>query len=499
MSKRDLDLRKRARAPQCPQRLDNWENEGGSIRRMLPLGAHGASAGIARSDPGFALLDAMPLGILITNTNGEITYCNRASQDLYGTSEKGLLGVRWRQAIDTRDLTRIPAGKQSEPDQGAPSTFDARVITGEGKRAWTRQSIVPLVSNEAIGAHMHVIEDISAIKAAEKNRLKTLQALSRERERARVTLECIGDAVISTDAEGRVTYLNPVAEQLTGWSRDQANHQPLSRVFRVISTDSGLPIKNPAVQAMETLEVVKMPANSLLLRPDGSELGIEDSAAPILDESGKLTGAVLVFRDRMLSRESTTRMAYLARHDALTGLPNRVAFAERFDQAIRLAQRHDKRVGLLFIDVDDFKAVNDRLGHGVGDRLLRNVSKSLVACVRSTDMVCRYGGDEFAVLLSEINAPEDAGRVALKIRAAVSRPRWIQGRSLDIGLSIGISLYPDDGSCMDLLINRADTAMYEAKLDATGEHRFYHPGMQSRSHDGANVIQRTDAPTRSRR
>lgn len=443
--------------------------------------------------PETALLDALPLAALITTLDGNIIYANAACQTLYGSSTAELIGTHWCQAIDPRDQAAIPAGGHKTREQPDPLSFEVRMMTGSGRRIWVRHSIGGLASGLDADSRIHTIEDIDAIKASEQAVKVAKVALSQERERARVTLECIGDAVISTNAEGQVSYLNAVAEELTGWTRAAACGQPFSKVFNVVNADTGKPARNPAERAMESLEIVQLPANCLLLRPDGSELGIEDSAAPILDADGRLAGAVVVFRDRTLSREHTDKMAHLARHDALTGLCNRVAFAEHFDQAIKLARRHQHQVGLLFIDVDDFKQVNDSLGHEAGDRLLRDLSRKLTSCVRSSDLVCRHGGDEFLVLLSEVNRPEDAGSVARKIRAAAARPIQIKGHAVGLELSIGISLFPRDGTDIQSLMHRADTAMYLAKLDGKKDYCFYQAGMRLSVENVRNVAQRTDS------
>ncbi len=461
-----------------PEIPDDWENEGGSLSQRPVEEPVRTDPGGGHPDSAFALLDALPLGILITDHDGQITYSNPASHELYAASESSLRGTHWRQAIDARDQSAVPARGRQRNSEVRPVMFEVRIIARSGRRIWTRHSIEPLRLEQVPGGYIHTIEDISRIRAAEQARAATEEELSTERERARVTLECIGDAVISTDAKGQVSYLNPVAERLTGWSREKAEGQSLSRVFKVVDTDSGKPIHSPAELAMKGLEIVQMPANCLLIRPDGSELAIEDSAAPILDKAGRLTGAVVIFRDRRLSRENTARMAYLARHDALTGLLNRVAFAEHFDQALKLARRHRKRIGLLFIDVDQFKQINDKLGHKAGDRLLRDISRKLLASVRSTDLVCRHGGDEFVVLLGEISEAEDASRVAEKIYAATSKPCQIQGMQITLELSIGISLYPDDGADMETLMHRADVAMYRAKFDSAKHHYIYQSSME---------------------
>lgn len=486
----------------CVDAVVDWENEGGSLWQTPDANAPGSDPFTGSSDPDFALLDALPLGILITDKLGEITYSNSACQRMSEVSAAALAGFHWCRFVDARDHSAVPHDWHECDGRSQPLTFEVRVVTGSGRRIWTRHSIARL--GRVSGAHIHTIEDIDRTRAAEQARRAALKDLSRERERARVTLECIGDAVISTNAMGRVTYLNSVAEQLTGWSREEAGGEPLDRVFRVIDPDSGEPIDNLATRAMRGLEIVQMPSNCVLLRPDGGELAIEDSAAPILDKTGRLTGAVVIFRDRRLSRENTARMAYLARHDALTGLPNRVAFAEHFDQALKLARRHHKRLGLLFIDLDQFKQVNDRLGHSAGDRLLKELSRRLSACVRDTDIVCRYGGDEFVVLLNEIKQPRDAGRVALKMSVAATEIRHLQGCKSGLELSIGISLYPEDGTEMGTLMQRADVAMYHAKLDVEKAPMFFKAGMKrptppSNPEDAVNAIQHAEGPRSSGR
>jgi diguanylate cyclase (GGDEF)-like protein/PAS domain S-box-containing protein len=476
--------------------LDEWENEGGSVSRLstaqLSVNQH-------TLDPvsGIALLDALPLSILITNPDGIITYGNPASRKLHSASESELLGTPWYQAVDERDRAAIPAQWYEVIDGQAPVTFEVRMTTGSGERIWTRHSIARIVSESAAEGLIHTIEDITTIKASEQAVEAATEALSRERERARVTLECIGDAVISTDARGQVTYLNPVAEKLTGWSREAASGQSFSRVFRVVAADTGLAVHNPADRAMEGLGIVQMPPNCLLLRPDGSELAIEDSAAPIIDADGQLAGAVVIFRDQQMSRQSVARMTYLARHDALTGLPNRAAFSEHFDQAIQLARRHRKQVGLLFIDLDNFKQVNDSLGHKVGDRLLKGLSRRLTSCVRRTDLVCRHGGDEFVVLLSEISQSGDAGAVAAKMQTSAARPFQVHNRPVSLELSIGISIYPENGAGMESLIHRADAAMYHVKMGGGKGFSYYQAGMHRpiagyRFDNEANVSERTD-------
>ena len=480
------------------ERIGQWENEGGSLPPSFAMKRE-ATSGPSTPAPAedSALLQALPLPALITNDKGMITHSNRACQKLYAASATGLLGQPWQHFIDPSDPSASQDRWQEVCDQNHPLRFEVRLISRTGQCIWARYSIASLASDPAMGGYLHTIEDISAIKASELAVKAASEALSSERERARVTLESIGDAVISTDSSGRVSYLNAVAEELTGWSREAACGRAFSEVFRIVDANTGKPANNPAKSAMESLAIIQMAPNCLLQRLDGSELAIEDSAAPILDAEGELIGAVVIFRDQTMSRETTARMAHVARHDIVTGLPNRLAFAEHFSQAIKLARRHHHKVALMFIDLDRFKWVNDNLGHEAGDQLLLDLSRKLMACVRSTDLVGRHGGDEFVVLLSEIRRPDDARKVAAKMQAAAAAPSLVQGQTVRLQLSIGISLYPEHGADMPQLFRCADVAMYQAKLEGGDACAVYHAGLDEPPHRVAmktlsSVRQRTD-------
>ncbi|MCB1968449.1 MAG: EAL domain-containing protein, partial [Candidatus Accumulibacter sp.] len=238
---------------------------------------------------------------------------------------------------------------------------------------------------------------------------------------------------------------------------------------------------NPAQRAIEEDRSVGLIADCLLVRRDGVESAIEDSAAPIHNRYGQVTGAVIVFHDVSQSRAMTLKMAHLAQHDVLTGLPNRLLMTERLSLAIGLAQRHGKQVALLFLDMDRFKHINDSLGHVVGDELLQSVAGRLVACVRATDTVCRHGGDEFVILLADIDKPQDAAHVAEKLHVASAVPHLVGGHELHVSLSIGISVYPDDGSDANTVMGNADTAMYHAKAGGRNTYRFFTADMNARA------------------
>jgi diguanylate cyclase (GGDEF)-like protein/PAS domain S-box-containing protein len=299
------------------------------------------------------------------------------------------------------------------------------------------------------------------------------EALLGDRERAEVTLNSIGDAVLSTDIEGKITYLNTVAERMTGWSREEAYGRPLGEAFRVINKDTREPARNPLEFAIQQDQTVGLTTNSMLVRRDGLEAAIEDSAAPIRDREGRVVGAVVVFRDVGEAQALARKMAHVAQHDFLTELPNRLLLNDRLTQAIGMAQRHHKKLAVLFVDLERFKPINDSLGHAIGDAVLQSVAKRLRETLRHTDTVSRQGGDEFVILLSEIESAHDAALVAEKILAALAAPHMVGGRQLCLTASIGISLYPDHGRDTEELVHNADIAMYKAKRSGGHNYRFF--------------------------
>jgi diguanylate cyclase (GGDEF)-like protein len=226
---------------------------------------------------------------------------------------------------------------------------------------------------------------------------------------------------------------------------------------------------------------VSLTANCVLIRSDGVEVAIEDSAAPIHDRQGHVTGAVMVFRDVSATRAMSLQMSHLAAHDFLTDLPNRMLLHDRLTQAIASARRHGHHLAVLFLDLDRFKHVNDSLGHEIGDNLLQSVAARLATCVRRSDTVSRQGGDEFLILLSEIERADDAAAVARKVIAAVTAPHAVADHDLHVTTSIGISIFPDDGPDAETLIKSADTAMYCAKDGGRNGYQFFTPEMNARA------------------
>ena len=287
--------------------------------------------------------------------------------------------------------------------------------------------------------------------------------------------------MLCTDAIGYVTYLNGAAEKATGWPREEAVGHLANDVFRIIDGSTREPIRDPLQLAIIKNKPMVLKSNAILIRRNGSELTIADTIAPIHQSNGDVTGAVVVFQDVSEARAAALKISHLAHHDFLTDLPNRVLFDDRLNQAISLAQRHQRHIAVLFLDCDNFKNINDSLGHMMGDLLLQSLAKRIVSAGRSSDTVSRQGGDEFIILLPEVNTVEDATTYASKILTEVAKPHLIGGHELHVTASIGIAMYPADGRNADTLVHSADIALYEAKESGRNTYKCFRPGMKARA------------------
>ena len=419
------------------------------------------------------LLEAAPDAMVVVNQSGEIVLLNVQAGRQFGYRRDELIGEKITIIIPEGFAERLIAdGQRSAEDALAQQIGTGIELIGrrkDGSEFPIELMLSPLESDDGILVTA-AIRDIDTRKSIEFV----------EKERAQVTLNSIGDAVICADISGNLTFLNVVAEKLTGWSKEEAAGQPMTEVFRILNA-SRETIPNPMEMAIQQNRTVHLPSNSILIRRDGFEIPFEDSIAPIHDREGKVTGVVIVFRDVSAARAMSVQMAYSAGHDFLTGLPNRMVFKDRLSQAIASAQRYNKQVAVLFLDLDGFKHINDSLGHPIGDKLLQSISKRLINCVRSSDTVSRQGGDEFIVLLSEVRHAEDAAITARRMLQAVAEAHSIDRRDLHITTSIGVSVFPEDGQNSETLIKNADTAMYQAKENGPTSYQFFTPAMNVRA------------------
>ena len=437
------------------------------------------------------VIDLVPHLIFARDLQGRFLLANRAAAEACGTTVEELTEVPelgGQPPIDNEQLQRL-TGHDAEVIATQRPKFipEEDFVDHDGQRHILQTSKIPFTeSGSTAPAVLTVSIDITAHKRAE-------QELFEEKERAQVTLHSIGDAVITTSPEGRVEYLNPAAEAMTGWSLEEARGRLLREVFRVLDERTRKPVPDPVLRCLEQRGTVELAQYSVLVSRTGQEYAIQDSASPIRGRQGKVLGVVLVFNDVTEARRNARRMAHLATHDPLTGLVNRREFERRLERALRASCQAGVQHALCFLDLDHFKGVNDSVGHTAGDQLLKRISALLSSRIRSRDTLGRLGGDEFGLLLE--NCPlEKAVEIAQELVGSVRQLRfgW-QGRVFQVGVSIGvIPISPAAVSTGDLL-RWGDDACYVAK--DLGRNRV-HVGRGDGSGTGAERAYSADLATR---
>nr|WP_245223929.1 PAS domain-containing protein [Rhizobium halophytocola] len=378
---------------------------------------------------------------------------------LYGLPERAGLPVRdlWRRAL-------LPEDRQRMETAVLDAIGKSRQLDEEFRIVWPDRSIhhirvsAKVVTDQAEGPGRLIG---AAWDVTEQRRMAI--ELAEQHELMRVTLHSIGDAVITTNAEGIVQWLNPVAERMTGWTAQEAKGQPSSAVFHIVEEESRAPAADPIRACLDLGEVVGLAEDTLLISRDGGEFGIEDSAAPIRNASGRILGVVLVFHDVSEQRRLSREMSYRASHDPLTGLINRLEFDRRLNRIFEKAKLERSRSALLYIDLDQFKIVNDTCGHSVGDTLLKQVSGLMADSIRSGDILARLGGDEFAVILDHCPI-EMAERIAQKICDRMADFHFVHAdKAFRVGTSIGLVPIDADSLSVAAVLQAADASCYLAK------------------------------------
>ena len=314
--------------------------------------------------------------------------------------------------------------------------------------------------NRALDA---IVLQQEALRTALARATQSEAALFGEKERAEVTLQSIADAVITTNSAAEIQYLNPVAERLTGWSNDAAHGLPLARVINIACDNTGQIVCSPVQDCLENNRVETLYAHAALLREDGSLTAIEASAAPMRNDRGEVIGAVMVCQDVSHARKLANQLEHQATHDSLTGLTNRREFESKLESALGAAKREDKQHVLLYLDLDQFKVVNDTCGHVAGDQLLSQVGGLLGHEVRNSDTLARLGGDEFGILLEGCDIKRGE-LIAEKFRQMISDFRFVwKDKLFQVGVSIGLVGITAASESIAVVMSAADAACYVAK------------------------------------
>ena len=374
-----------------------------------------------------------------------------ADEDMRGSPD-------WRSLVHPDDLSRVQAAIRDHVAGKTPlfeSTHRMRHRNGEWR--WVVSRATARVDKHGRLLRLVGVElDVTERKLYE-------EALFREKESAQITLQSIGDGVITTDAHSTIDYINPVAEELTGWRLEDAMGRPVEEIFRAFHEETCEPLENPLSVSIRRIRPIKSVRPMLLIRRDGNELYVESTAAPIRDGAGHVAGGVLVFHDVSESRELNRRLSYHASHDLLTGLVNRREFESRVERALKSAKAREASYALCYLDIDQFKIVNDTCGHSAGDALLGQVGALLKSKVRWRDTLSRLGGDEFGILLESCSLDE-AMRTAETLREGVRNFRFTwEDRVFRLGASIGVVPITADNEDVASILSAADSACQAAK------------------------------------
>jgi diguanylate cyclase (GGDEF)-like protein/PAS domain S-box-containing protein len=366
------------------------------------------------------------------------------------------------------DLEPALAAAKAHIRDDCPYDVEFRVRAKSGEYRWFRARGRSVRNAEGWAVRM-----AGSVSDIHNNKLAEAQLFG-EKERALVTLKSIGDAVITTDLRGRVEYFNPVAETLTGWKAEEAEGMPLGNVCRMLDETTRQALPDPLERVGREGRTAKAATNVLLVRRDGTEIAINESTAAIRDRNGEIAGVVLVLHDVRREREYASQLSYQASHDALTGLINRREFEHRLSLALASARDLKRTHAMLYLDLDQFKIVNDTCGHAAGDELMRQVSMLLQGRLREGDTLARIGGDEFGVILENCS-PEHAERIADQLRQTVTDFHFVwHDRSFAIGVSIGLVLVAEGLLTLADVLSAGDAACYMAKERGRNRVQLYH-------------------------
>jgi diguanylate cyclase (GGDEF)-like protein/PAS domain S-box-containing protein len=397
-------------------------------------------------------------GVYIASREGDLIAANPALVEILGfdsVDELKAAGKTTMLYVNPIDRERVFARLEAE---GVVKNFEYRLRRKDGREIVVLENARAVCDDDGtIVAHEGTITDITERKRAETR-------VFEEKERAQVTLQSIGDGVITTDADGNIDYINPVAQDLTGWDMRGAHGTPIAEIMTIINQHTRATVDNPVVRCLKEGRVITLEENSILIAKNGEEVPIQDSAAPIRDRIGNVIGAVMVFHDVSKETRLFRQLSYQASHDALTDLINRREFENRLITALDgIRGKPDKTHALLYLDLDQFKVVNDTFGHSAGDALLRQLSQLVHQKIRSTDVLARLGGDEFGILLERCSE-ERAIEVAESIRGAVEGYRFEWKDSFTtIRCSIGVVMVTSENADVAGLMSSADVACYSAK------------------------------------
>ena len=414
-----------------------------------------------------AFMDNGPAVAYMKDEAGRYVYMNRRLETQFNIKFSDLKGKTDQDWLPPETVEQVQANDRLVLATQQTSEVVEIVNSSEFNQNYWLSFKFPVT--DSVGKHF-----VGGISLEITDRVQLEQSLSQEKELLQVTLNSIGDAVITTDAVGRVQSLNPIAEGLTGWSHHVAQGRSFTEILHMVNETNRDRVDNPIAEALRTGKIVELANHTILIARDGRETPISDSAAPIRAKDGQILGAVMVFRDVSITHQLNQQLSWQASHDTLTNLLNRREFERRLSQVVEAAKQDHQSRALCYLDLDQFKVVNDTCGHFAGDELLRQVTDRLKTHIRKTDTLARLGGDEFGLLL-DCCPPDQAEQIANSLCSDVKAIRFVShDKIFTIGVSIGLVVITAETGSVTALLSMADAACYAAKNSGRNRVHVYH-------------------------
>lgn len=448
------------------------------VRNLLEIQTKRKALELAHADM-HALVQSLPVHVTLWSADWINQYCNDSQGNWFKLAADASPGHQIEDIFPDSLVQSIQAMARLNTDT-YKSPISCQCINGLRHVLLT---VTKRLYKNNVEGYLVSLYDVTNLVNAEKS-------LFQEKERMRVTLNSIGDAVIATDTDGKVTFINPIAERMTGFSASQAIHRSIESIMDIRDATTKEPAINPAMQALKVKQVVGMAMNCQLKSRTGDIYRIEDSAAPIFNANNEITGSVIVFHDVSEAVAMAIKMSHLSNYDQLTDLPNRMLLQDRLEQSIREALALQTKVALYLIDLDHFKYLNDSLGHEKGDRLLKITANRLAGVILPKCTAARMGGDEFVVIYPNTLDHNEIHTFANRIRESLEEPIRLEDKEYSLSCSIGISVFPDDSQSIDEILRHADAAMYRAKHDGRKRHCFFSHTLEESIVARQNIEQR---------
>ncbi|OZG71815.1 two-component system response regulator [Hahella sp. CCB-MM4] len=433
------------------------------VKNQLLIQQHAKSLNQAKEELQ-RLVTQVPVQITYWGADWKNQFSNDYKGSWFGVPSAKMAGKHIAEAFP-ESLSEVILSFMQKSDAESEQFQGSYVREGQSTK-FVQISVSKSIQDDEVIGYLLTMVDITSIKL-------TKAALYNEKERLRITLNSIGDAVIATDTQGIITFINPIAERMTGWHSRDAIGRPVEDVMNLMDANTHQISLNPIRLALDEERIVGMAMNCQLLSQAGDSYRVEDSAAPIRDSDGSITGAIIVFHDVSEAIAMSVKMSHLANHDQLTDLPNRILLHDRLEYACKLAKYTNKKVATFLIDIDHFKYINDTLGHSIGDQLIKQVAGRISRMIHANCTLARVGGDEFLLLVPNFEHLEDVQTVASNVTGAMHKPFTLGGHEYNVSVSVGVSVFPDDATDQETIMRHADVAMYRAKQEGRNRYCFF--------------------------